>query len=335
MEDSHASSPAIVYTLEQLRRYLAHIRYPNSAVPPPPTLQTLQKLMPHHQSTAPFENLTIHYSRHHKVLLDPAHLYKKVVEKGRGGYCMEMNGMFSVVLRSLGFEIYTTGARVDWSGSFTGWSHMVIIVTIEGQRYLVDVAYGTNSSGPISALPLTPNSPVPATGSQLHRLLHKPLKQLSNRGLPQWIFQCQNTPQEPWLDEYAFSTEIEFFQEDYEVMSYAASTLPTSIFQQMVFCIRTILSSELTTNEEFKNAGISRDGEVRAVGKVILKDREVRRRVGARTEKVDEFASEAERWEGLRKWFGIVLDEEEKRGIRGLKTEIKTYEEEEGTKDQV
>lgn len=36
-----------------------------------------------------------------------------------------------------------------------------------------------------------------------------------------------------------------------------------------------------------------------------------------------ECKSEVERWEALEKWFGIVLGEEERRGIKGLVSELK------------
>ncbi|KAL9038805.1 MAG: hypothetical protein Q9180_002911, partial [Flavoplaca navasiana] len=64
-------------------------------------LRTLQQ---HHLSTYPFENLSLHYSTTHTVSLDTDALFEKFVEKGcgRGGYCMENNGFFGTVLRSMG-----------------------------------------------------------------------------------------------------------------------------------------------------------------------------------------------------------------------------------------
>jgi arylamine N-acetyltransferase len=138
------------YTDEQLHRYLAHIKFPNPNVLPPPTLATLTALMIHHTSVAPFENISIHYTPSHSVILDPEHLYRKVVERNCGGYCMENSGMFAVVLRSLGFNIMTSGARVSnlissgsKDGGYLGWSHMINIVTIDGQDYHVDVGFGS------------------------------------------------------------------------------------------------------------------------------------------------------------------------------------------------
>lgn len=68
----------------------------------------------------PYENLTLHYSAHSNVLpsdtmLDMQEVYKLIVEEGmgRGGLCIQMNGMFATVLRSLGFDVTTTAARIN------------------------------------------------------------------------------------------------------------------------------------------------------------------------------------------------------------------------------
>lgn len=130
MNDPLIPFPLATYTESQLHCYLEHIKYPNPDVLPPPTLTTLQKLMTYHLARVPFENLIIHYSPHHNVILDPQHLYHKIVERGFGGYCMENNGCFSVVLRSLGFDVWTVGGKVsktvdtqgvDRDGAYLGW----------------------------------------------------------------------------------------------------------------------------------------------------------------------------------------------------------------------
>lgn len=60
-------------------------------------------------------------------------LFEKLVASGenglgnRGGYCMENNSFFETVLRSLGYETLTCGARVSNAangipgGGFQGW----------------------------------------------------------------------------------------------------------------------------------------------------------------------------------------------------------------------
>ena len=92
-------------------------------------LAALTRLQRRQLAIIPFGNLALHYSPHHSISLDPDTLFTKLVERRLGGYCMENNTFFAAVLRSLGFTLYTTGARVadavdDPTGdptSFGGW----------------------------------------------------------------------------------------------------------------------------------------------------------------------------------------------------------------------
>jgi len=70
----------------------------------------------------PFENLSLHYSKLPGISLDTEDLFEKIVERRRGGYCMEVNCFFATVLDTLGYEVVPTGARVlNPSGEYGGW----------------------------------------------------------------------------------------------------------------------------------------------------------------------------------------------------------------------
>jgi arylamine N-acetyltransferase len=60
-----------------------------------------------------FGSLALHYSETHLLSLDPNNLFIKLVERNMGGYCMENNTFFGVVLRSLGYKLINAGARVS------------------------------------------------------------------------------------------------------------------------------------------------------------------------------------------------------------------------------
>jgi N-hydroxyarylamine O-acetyltransferase len=51
----------------------------------------------------PFENLDIALGR--PIVLDEAALFDKIVERRRGGFCYELNGLFASLLRALGFQV--------------------------------------------------------------------------------------------------------------------------------------------------------------------------------------------------------------------------------------
>lgn len=120
------------YTQEQLSRYFSLISLPQESQDLQHTpaklhnatnaLKFLTQLQQHQLCAIPFENLSLHYSVHHSISLDPEFLYKKIVDdgRGRGGYCMENNAFFGTVLSSLGFDVCSAGARVSKGISGSG-----------------------------------------------------------------------------------------------------------------------------------------------------------------------------------------------------------------------
>jgi len=87
-------------------------------------------LQRHHLTNVPFENLSLHYSPSRHISLHPQALFHKIVEgNGIGGYCMELNGAFGILLRSLGYKIYSMGAHVHDGKEFGGWQVFLPILT--------------------------------------------------------------------------------------------------------------------------------------------------------------------------------------------------------------
>lgn len=120
-DPAHRSS----YSKEQLKKYFDRISLPEiyrtqlvvegqNAIPDE-QLSFLANLKKYHLAAIPFENLELHYSPTKTVSLEPQYLFQKIVVRGdgRGGRCMETNCLFGTVLRSLGFDVYSAGARVN------------------------------------------------------------------------------------------------------------------------------------------------------------------------------------------------------------------------------
>jgi arylamine N-acetyltransferase len=101
------------YSEDQVLRYFKHVALPEATLKREPSLKLLADLQHHQITTVPFESLTLHYSKFHLLTIDPADVYKKVVERSMGGYCMELNTLFGTILRSLGFTVMATGGRVS------------------------------------------------------------------------------------------------------------------------------------------------------------------------------------------------------------------------------
>lgn len=127
--------------------YLARIGYAGN---PLPDLDTLRELHLSHLRAIPFENLAIHAGE--KIVLDEAALYAKIVGRRRGGICYELNGLFAWLLRALGFEVTLLAANVHVGETelTPDFDHMVLMVTIDGRRYLADVGFGDSFLLPLA-----------------------------------------------------------------------------------------------------------------------------------------------------------------------------------------
>lgn len=123
-----------------IKNYIDRINYEGDLTPNLKVLKGLQKT---HLLHVPFENLDIHYGN--PVNLDIDRIYHKVVVKGRGGFCYELNGLFYTLLKELGFDSTIISARVyDGKKEKFGkeYDHMAIIVRLNKIEYLVDVGFG-------------------------------------------------------------------------------------------------------------------------------------------------------------------------------------------------
>ena len=124
-----------------------------AATPEAPTSAALASLHRAHLTAVPFENLDIALGR--PIRLDRAALLAKVVRARRGGYCYELNGLFALLLRSLGYAVDLVSARVATAagGLTDDFDHVALVVS--GGRLeepvLADVGFG---EGFIEPLPL-------------------------------------------------------------------------------------------------------------------------------------------------------------------------------------
>lgn len=113
-----------------------------------PDLDSLIKLHRNHLLNIPFENLDIHANK--KIILDSKNLQKKILENKRGGYCYELNGMFYLLLKELGYDVKMLSARVN--NNQGGWGpefdHLFILVKLE-ETWLADVGFGDSFIEPI------------------------------------------------------------------------------------------------------------------------------------------------------------------------------------------
>ena len=202
------------------------------------------------------------------------------------------------LLSTEGFGLICSGCR----------SHMINIVTLlDGRKYMIDVGFGGN--GPVR--PLLLDSSQTLEGGTVQgispaemRLVHENIPENEDRNQRLWSYQHRKDPQAEWVSKYCF-TELEFLPADYEIMNFWTSQSPKTLFKQQVLAVKMLMEH----------------GEL--VGTVMLVDAEVKKRVRGQTEYVMTCRTESERVQALEELFGIRLEGDERRGIRGMFTALR------------
>jgi N-hydroxyarylamine O-acetyltransferase len=133
--------------LHDLAAYLERV-----GLGPDPTFAELHRAQ---ELAVPFENLDSYGGT--PVSLDSRHLEDKLVARGRGGYCFELNLLFGAALTSIGIEeVAPLLARVRRGapGAPRPLDHVVLRVVLDGEPWLADVGFG--AGGMLDPIPMVP-----------------------------------------------------------------------------------------------------------------------------------------------------------------------------------
>jgi N-hydroxyarylamine O-acetyltransferase len=130
---------------DTIARYLDRI---GARLPRVADERALRELHRRHLETVPFENLAIHLGE--DIVLTEDALVDKIVRRGRGGFCYELNGLFAALLSSLGFSVTLHAASMfgDDGTLSPAFDHLALVVELD-ERYLVDVGSGRHSVYPL------------------------------------------------------------------------------------------------------------------------------------------------------------------------------------------
>lgn len=201
-----------------LSAYLDRIDYQGDSAASRDTLRALHLA---HVLTVPFENLDNFLGR--PVSLEPADLFAKMVTAKRGGYCFELNGLFSLLLEEFGFSVTRLIARVRY-GSKPPYprSHQVLMVKIADEPWLVDVGFGGN--GLLEPIPLE-------AGARARQFSEE--FRLTALESDEYLLQC--LVHEEWESLYSFTLEP-CQPVDYHYPNYFHSHSSESRFMQRRVC---------------------------------------------------------------------------------------------------
>lgn len=131
-------------------RYLNRIR---CVRPRRPDLEGLRAVHAAHLLAIPYENIDVQLGCKTTTSVEAS--YEKIVTRGRGGWCYEMNGLLGWALAELGFRVTrVTGSvgRKKFGDSHNG-NHLVLRVDLEDGTYLADTGFGNGPLYPFKVAP--------------------------------------------------------------------------------------------------------------------------------------------------------------------------------------
>ncbi len=209
--------------------YLERLHYHGSLEP---TLQTLQALHMAHLLAVPFENLNISLGR--AIVLDEAALWTKIVARNRGGFCYELNGLFALALRALGFQVDLLSAAVAASTGGFGpeFDHLTLLVHLE-EDWVADVGFGESFRQPL----------------QLRAALVQPQNGGSYRLEREGVFWIYQEWDGVWKAAYRFTLQPHELS-DFIARCRYQQTSPASHFTQKRLCSLAKPSGRITLSDQ-------------------------------------------------------------------------------------
>lgn len=188
------------------------------------TKEYLDDLIYAHQCHIPFENLDV-WLLGKEIQLDIASIYDKVVNRKRGGYCFELNAIFTALLKDLGYHAYSCMCRIikdEEELEVHLVLHRGIVVELEGKQYYCDVGYG--GPMPPGAIEIRDGAVESAKGETYY---------ISRANIPWWTLKRKNSSGEiePMLQFYTMPQEAV----DYIPLNDYCSKNSDSFFKQVLY----------------------------------------------------------------------------------------------------
>lgn len=122
--------------------------------PGEPSIDALRALHRAHVERVPYEVLDIQLGR--PTTVEPLDSVDRVL-RGRGGYCVQLNGAFSTLLAALGYDVtwHRAGVQAGTSPPVSASDpspHLALTVRLDGEAWLVDIGLGDGLHDPLPLL---------------------------------------------------------------------------------------------------------------------------------------------------------------------------------------
>lgn len=211
----------------QTEKCTAYFERLGLAMPDPliPDSALLQQIQYAHCTRIPYENLDI--IRDIPLSLDYDKLFDKIVTRGRGGYCFELNGLLGWLLRELGYQVTDYMARyLRGETSIPMRRHRVLKVVATDGIWLCDAGIG--EIAPRLPIRLEENT-VQEQYGESYRLTREPFLG--------WVLEDLHHGR--WRNFYAFTEEPQL-NVDFVAPSFYCEKHPDSPFTaQEMFSLKT------------------------------------------------------------------------------------------------
>lgn len=178
-----------------------------------PTLERLEEIQRAQLCSIPYENFDVLLGL--GINLSPDHLYPKLLNARRGGYCFELNGLFFAALQAEGFNARRLLGRVHLVGDPTGRGHQISLVTIDGKDWIADTGNGAICSR--VPLPFETGTVTLSDGTPFRLVDHE------------LGYMLQVKQEDKWRDVYSFDL-TPVLDADVDYGNHFTSTHPSSFF---------------------------------------------------------------------------------------------------------
>ncbi|MDN3675619.1 arylamine N-acetyltransferase [Flavobacterium branchiarum] len=201
-------------------------------------IESIAKLMQCQLFTVPFEDLDVQAGK--TISLAGNDIVDKIINRNRGGYCYELNGLFAMALQKMSIPYRFIAARPLVNPIENPKTHMAIIVTVEGEDYLIDLGFGGN--GIREPLKLNDTTAV-KQGTETFALA----KTENGEYLLQTLLHNE------WKDLYSFDLSLQKWI-DFKPANHFNSTHPDSFFtQNLVVVLQNPLGKKILFKNTFKS----------------------------------------------------------------------------------
>jgi N-hydroxyarylamine O-acetyltransferase len=210
-------------------------------------LATLREMMRRQLFSVPFENLDVQAGK--VVSLVPEEIYSKIVERRRGGYCYEVNGLFAMALEAIGIPCRFVAARPMTYPVRRPKTHMAIVATIGDEQWFCDLGFGSFGIRE------------PMNLEWLDREVRQDFDTFRLSKVSGQDYLLQSLTEGDWKNLYEFNLSPQEWV-DFEPANFMNSTHPDSIFvRNLMVVLQHETGKKVLTTYYYKNVSEGRTEE--------------------------------------------------------------------------